>query len=109
MSLGELPTLSIDQAPEAPRAGDAEGMNGVQAALKNLPPTLSVEQASQLVGISKRSAYRAAATGELPTFKVGRRLLVPTARLLDLLGLGTDETVGPTATVNRRGGGADGR
>ena len=55
--------------------------------LRDLPPTITVEQAGEVLGISRRSAYRAASTGELPTFKVGRRLLVPTARLLDLLGL----------------------
>lgn len=55
--------------------------------LKDLPPTITVEQAGELLGISRRTAYRAASTGELPTFRVGRRLLVPTARLLDLLGL----------------------
>ncbi|CAN5794952.1 hypothetical protein BH23ACT8_BH23ACT8_09340 [soil metagenome] len=54
--------------------------------LDDLPPTLSVEKAGQIIGISRRSAYRAAARGELPTFKVGRRLLVPTLRLLDMLG-----------------------
>ena len=55
--------------------------------LDELPPTISVERAGQILGISRRSAYRAAARGDLPTFKVGRRLLVPTLRLLDLLGM----------------------
>lgn len=55
--------------------------------LNDLPPTINVERAGELLGISRRSAYRAAATGELPTIKLGRRLLVPTARLLDLLGV----------------------
>ena len=55
--------------------------------LDELPPTISVERAGQILGISRRSAYRAAARGDLPTFKVGRRLLVPTLRLLDLLGV----------------------
>ncbi|CAN5321102.1 hypothetical protein BH20ACT8_BH20ACT8_02170 [soil metagenome] len=54
--------------------------------LEELPPTVSVERAGEILGISRRSAYRAAARGELPTFKVNRRLLVPTPRLLDLLG-----------------------
>jgi hypothetical protein len=54
--------------------------------LDDLPPTLSVEKAGEIIGISRRSAYRASARGELPTFKVGRRLLVPTLRLLDMLG-----------------------
>jgi excisionase family DNA binding protein len=55
--------------------------------LQELPPTITVEQAGKVLGMSRRTAYRAASTGQLPTFKVGRRLLVPTARLLDLLGL----------------------
>ena len=54
--------------------------------LHELPPTISVEKAGEILGISRRSAYRAAARGELPTLKVGRRLLVPTPRLLDMLG-----------------------
>ena len=52
-----------------------------------LPPTISVEQAGELLGVSRRSAYRAAARGQIPTVRIGRRLLVPTQRLLDLLGL----------------------
>ena len=52
-----------------------------------LPPLLSVEQACELLGVSRSAGYRAAATGDLPTVRWGRRLYVPTARLLDLLGL----------------------
>jgi excisionase family DNA binding protein len=52
-----------------------------------LPPTLSVEQAAKLLGVSRSSAYRAAANGQLPTISFGRRLLVPTHRLLEMLGL----------------------
>jgi excisionase family DNA binding protein len=62
--------------------------------LKDLPPTITVEQAGEVLGISRRSAYRAATTGELPTIKLGRRLLVPTARLFDLLGLPTEQMAG---------------
>ena len=54
---------------------------------RTLPPTISVEQAGELLGVSRRSAYRAAARGQIPTVRIGRRLLVPTQRLLDLLGL----------------------
>lgn len=61
-----------------------------------LPPTLTVEQAGEMLGISRRSAYRAAARGELPTLKLGRRLLVPTARLLALLGLNEPKAVEAT-------------
>jgi excisionase family DNA binding protein len=56
--------------------------------LQDMPPTISIEEASEILGISRRSAYRAASAGELPTLRLGRRLLVPTARLLALLGVG---------------------
>ena len=58
--------------------------------LQDLPPTLSVEQAGTMLGIPRSTAYRAAAAGQLPTFRIGRRVLVPTARLLDLLGLAAE-------------------
>ncbi len=53
----------------------------------DLPPLLSVEQACQLLGVSRSVGYRAAASGDLPTLRWGHRLYVPTARLLELLGL----------------------
>ena len=54
------------------------------------PATISVEAAGQLLGISRSAAYRAANAGTLPALRVGRRLLVPTAKLHRLLGLPTD-------------------
>ena len=51
------------------------------------PALLKVEQASALLGISRSAAYRAVATGDLPSVRFGCRLYVPTARLLELLGL----------------------
>jgi len=55
--------------------------------LIELPPTLTVKRAGELLGLSRSAAYRAAATGELPTLAFGRRLVVPTFRLLEMLGL----------------------
>jgi excisionase family DNA binding protein len=55
--------------------------------LSELPPTISVAHAAKLLGVSRSVAYRAAASGQLPTIAFGRRLLVPTHRLLELLGL----------------------
>jgi excisionase family DNA binding protein len=60
----------------------------------DLPPLLSVEQACELLGVSRSAGYRAAATGDLPTLRWGRRLYVPTARLLALLGLPMEEKAG---------------
>jgi excisionase family DNA binding protein len=59
--------------------------------LRDLPATITVTDAADILGISRRSAYRAAAAGQLPVIKIGRRLLVPTARLLHLLGHHTDQ------------------
>lgn len=62
--------------------------------IEPLPPTISVERAGELLGVSRRAAYRAASCGQIPTLRVGRRLLVPTQRLLHLLGMAdaNDET-----------------
>lgn len=49
------------------------------------PLVLSVSEASSLLGISKDLGYELAARGELPTLRLGRRIVVPRARLLALL------------------------
>ncbi len=68
--------------------------------LDQLPPTLTMEKAAEILGISRRSAYRAASTGELPVLRLGRRLLVPTARLLELLGMQPTQVDGADAVPN---------
>ena len=50
-------------------------------------PTISVERAGQLLGISRGSAYEAVRRGEVPSIRIGRRVVVPTAALLRLLSL----------------------
>ena len=52
-----------------------------------LPALLRVEQACELLGISRSAGYRAATSGDLPILRLGRRMYVPTARLLAMLGL----------------------
>jgi excisionase family DNA binding protein len=64
---------------------------GMTLEVAELPPTISVERAAKLLGLSRSAAYRAAATGQLPTISFGRRLLVPTSRLLEMLGLPVEE------------------
>ncbi len=60
--------------------------------LTNLPPTISVEEAGRILGLSRPSAYAAAnqylETGHgIPALRFGHRLRVPTAQLLDLIGI----------------------
>ena len=47
--------------------------------------TYTVDEAAQLLGISRNSAYEAVRRGEIPIIRVGRRLLVPRSRLETLL------------------------
>jgi excisionase family DNA binding protein len=41
--------------------------------------TYNVGEAGKLLGIGRNAAYEAAKRGEIPTIKIGRRLLVPKA------------------------------
>lgn len=44
-----------------------------------------MERAARVLGISKSTAFRAVKTGEIPSFHMGRRILVPTAKLIRLV------------------------
>jgi len=48
--------------------------------------TYTVEEAGDLLGISRGSAYNLVRTGEIPALRMGRRLLVSRVVLEDLLG-----------------------
>lgn len=50
--------------------------------------TMTVPEAGELLGLSRRSAYRAAAGGHIPVIRIGHRMLVPTAKVYDMLGWG---------------------
>lgn len=67
--------------------------------------TCTIPEAAQLLGIGRDAAYAAAHRGEIPTLAIGRRLIVPVPRLLELLGISPDmsEDRAPTrstATTN---------
>jgi excisionase family DNA binding protein len=47
--------------------------------------TVTVEQAAVMLGISRSAAYGCAARNEIPTIRLGRRLVVPTAWLVAML------------------------
>ncbi|NQX11829.1 helix-turn-helix domain-containing protein [Microbacteriaceae bacterium VKM Ac-2855] len=48
--------------------------------------TITVEEAGEVVGIGRASAYAAVRSGELPSIRIGRRVVVPVPALLTLLG-----------------------
>lgn len=66
-------------APDGPRLPHAEQQ-----------PTLTVPEAGGFLGLGKASAYEAASRGDIPTIRIGRRLLVPTAALRRMLALNLD-------------------
>jgi excisionase family DNA binding protein len=48
---------------------------------------VSVDLAANVLGIGRNAAYRAVKLGDIPSVKIGGRILVPTAALRNLLGL----------------------
>jgi excisionase family DNA binding protein len=49
------------------------------------PLTYSVEQAAELLGVCPKHAYESIAAGEIPSIRIGRRILVPRAALEQML------------------------
>jgi excisionase family DNA binding protein len=50
--------------------------------------TVTVEEAATILGVGRNKAYEAARSGEIPTIRIGKRLLVPVASLERLLAVG---------------------
>ena len=47
--------------------------------------TLTVDEAAEALGVSRSTAYSLVQRGELPSVRLGRRIVVPARRLLALL------------------------
>ncbi len=73
------------------RAAVAPGPSGPSNGATPGSATLSISEAAALLGVGRNLAYEVASRdGELagvPVIRIGRRLLVPHARLLAVLGL----------------------
>ena len=73
--------------------------------------TVTVERAASILGIGRSSAYALARSGELPTLRLGRRLVVPVAGLRRLLGeTSPEDALSPRAADSMQttsGGGRD--
>ena len=46
--------------------------------------TVTVDEAAKLLGIGRTLAYEAVRVGDLPTIRIGRRILIPVAELIRL-------------------------
>jgi excisionase family DNA binding protein len=67
-------------------AGDVDDSDGPAADWQRRA-TVPVDVAAELLGISRASAFRAVHRGQLPSIRLGRRIVIPTAGLRILLGL----------------------
>lgn len=55
-------------------------------ATQNAPKqTYTITEVARILGVGRTAAYEAARTGEIPTIKIGKRLLVPKPALESLL------------------------
>jgi predicted site-specific integrase-resolvase len=52
---------------------------------ESLPALLTITRAAAILGLSRATAYRYAATGDLPTKRLGGRMYVITAKIRPLL------------------------
>ena len=82
-----------------------QGANGNAPRFPNLDDitdrtTITVDQAASLLGFGRSAAYEAARRGQLPTRRLGRRLLVPVPAFLEWLGvsLTPNNTASPART-----------
>lgn len=57
-------------------------------------PTLTVDEAAELLGLDRKTLYGAINSGELPCLRVGRRILIPTTWLTDRIGSGDEHLTG---------------
>lgn len=64
-------------------------MENERETAKSIRRVVTVEEAAAILQISRGAAYQAAKTKQLPTIRIGRRLLVPLAGLERMLGSAT--------------------
>ncbi len=62
---------------------EREDNGGVGPMVERL--TVTVEEAAVMLGISRTTAYGCASRNEIPTVRLGRRVVVPTAALMAML------------------------
>jgi hypothetical protein len=76
------------------QTGDEENRVTTQPfPLTDLPALISVPRAAKILGLSRASAYRYAAAGELPTKRFGGRVYIVTAKIRPLFDSADREVV----------------
>lgn len=65
--------------------------------MANAPLTYTIDEAAALIGIGRNAAYDAAHRGDIPTIRIGKRMLVLAGPLNTMLG------AKPIAVISPRG------
>jgi excisionase family DNA binding protein len=65
--------------------------------MENSKVTMTIPEGAQRLGISRNAAYAAARTGQLPTIRIGNRILIPLAAFERML-----ENAGNTVSTEAR-------
>jgi excisionase family DNA binding protein len=55
---------------------------------KKVRRTMGVDEVAKILGIGRDLAYDACIRGEIPSFKIGKRILIPTAAVERMLNVG---------------------
>ena len=76
-----LSTGPLDHAPIAERSPASSPAAGPTPTSAPGRLTLTVEEAAALLGISRAFAYEAVRRGEIPSIRIGRRVLIPRVAL----------------------------
>ena len=74
--------MAIIRFEESQAAGRTEG-EGENRPVQRL--TYTVDEAAEVLGISRTSAYEAIRKGEIPHIKIGKRILIPRVGVDELL------------------------
>ena len=53
--------------------------------IDDMPAVLTVDQVARILGISRGLAFAAVNNGTIPALRIGRRILVPRTRLVQLI------------------------
>ena len=65
---------------------EARGAHGTAGTARAERLTFTVDEVAIALGISRSSAYECAKRGDIPTVRLGRRIVVPRRAVLELLG-----------------------
>jgi excisionase family DNA binding protein len=78
--------MDLDHQTRTPKRRTAPRRRWPRSHLRELPATITVEEAAELLSMSRSAAYRAVKRGEIRTFRLNGKIKVPTAPLLEMLG-----------------------